>query len=136
MSEEVFYRPEEVAREKRTLPAAFYNLAKILVGRSLSGHVFVPIRSMQYLAILDGQEFIFVDGAGNRSIEISWCNFMPSTRNSLEDAVPFEAVYYSPQAHETMKRLQGDFSRALEACASKQAKPEGRAKVIRLKASA
>lgn len=133
MSEETFYRPEEFSTEARTLPAPLYNMARVLVGKSASGHVFVPVRSMQYLAVLDMEEFIFIDGAGNRTIEISWRKFRPGTRNALTDAVPFEAVYYSPQAKLTMKRLQGDFAKALDAYASRQEMPEGTAKVIGLK---
>ncbi len=138
MNEEVFYRPEIFSSEERTLPAALYNLAKIMIGKSASGHVFVPVRSMQYLAVLDDEEFIFVDGAGNRTIAISWRHFRPRARNSLDDAVPYEAIYYSPEAVSIMGRLQGDFARALEILASRQAKPGEKAKVIvmRPKASA
>lgn len=131
MSEEIFYRPDEAfSREERTLPAELYNLARLMVARN-TGPVFVPIRSMQYLAILDSEEFIFVDGTGNRTIAISWHRFRPGSRSALSDAVPYEAVYYFPEAVQTMKRLQGDFAKALDALASKQEPPSIDAKVIR-----
>lgn len=133
MTEEVFYRPEACSTETRTLPAELYNRARLLVMRSQSAHVFVPIRSMQYLAVLDRDEFIFVDGAGRRIIEIAWQGFRPGNRNALDAPVPYEIVYYSPEAIQTMKRLQGDFSNALDSYASKQETSEAHAKVIELK---
>ncbi|HQT25357.1 MAG TPA: hypothetical protein PLK99_02010 [Burkholderiales bacterium] len=136
MSEETFFRPDEFSREERTLPAALYNLARLLIGKSESGHVFIPIRSMQYLAVLDMEEFIFVNGAGNRTIAVAWRRFRPDMRNALNEVVPFEAVYYSPEAVFVMKRLQGDFTKALNAFASRQEKPQGKAKVISLRPKA
>ena len=56
------YRDQEIARETRNLPAPTYNLAITLLARSRDGCLFVPIRSLQYLAILDADEFVFVDG--------------------------------------------------------------------------
>jgi hypothetical protein len=133
MTEESFYRPDEFSREAHTLPAGLYNRARLLVMRSESGHVFVPIRSMQYLAVLDMEEFIFVDGAGSRIIELSWQRFRPGSRNTLDDPVPYEIVYYSQGAIQTMKRLQSDFSKALDALTSKQEPLQQQAKVIPLK---
>jgi hypothetical protein len=56
------YRDLEVKREHRQLPAETYNLALTLLARSTSGNLFIPIRSMQYLAILDAEEWVFLDG--------------------------------------------------------------------------
>ena len=111
--EETFYRPDECSRESRTLPAETYNLAHLLLARAANGCVFVPIRAMQYLAMLDGEEFIFVDREGRRMIEVAWRNFHPGQRNALDEPVAYEAVYYSEQAKEMMKRLQAEFSKAL-----------------------
>jgi hypothetical protein len=113
--EETFYRPPELAREARTLPAATYNLAHALLARATRGSVFVPIRAMQFLAVVDAQEFIFVDREGRRLIEIAWHAFRPQLRSALADPVPYEAIYYSPTAAQTMQRLQGEFYRALVA---------------------
>jgi hypothetical protein len=111
--EETFYRPTELAREARTLPAETYNLAHMLLRRAARGCVFVPIRSMQYLAVLDREEFIFVDREGRRTIEIAWQCFHPGGRAALDAPVSYAAVYYATHAPETMRRLQGDFLRAL-----------------------
>jgi hypothetical protein len=110
--EETFYRPAEVARAARTLPAATYNLAHGLLARGGSC-VFVPIRSMQYLAVLDAEEFIFVDREGGRRIEIAWQRFRPQARTALDEPVAYEAVYYSATGEQTMARLQGEFHKAL-----------------------
>ena len=111
--EETFYRPPEVQRETRTLPADTYNRARLLLGRCGSGCLFVPIRSMQYLAVLDAEEFIFVDREGGRMIGIAWQRFKPQSRHSLDEPVAYEAVYYTAKGEETMRRLQGEFHRAL-----------------------
>lgn len=130
-TEETFYRPPELSREPRTLPALTYNLAHVLFKRAASGCLFVPIRSMQFLAVLDGEEFIFVDHEGGRKIELAWQHFVPQGRDSLEAPVPYEAVYYSSSAAETMKRIQGEFHKALHGV-EKKSVPCGRARVIPL----
>ena len=55
------HRGPEVWRERRSMPAATYNLARTLQMRSPQGVAFVPIRSLQVLAIVDRHEFVFVD---------------------------------------------------------------------------
>jgi hypothetical protein len=111
--EETFYRRDEVAREPRALPAATYNLAHVLLARATSGCLFVPIRSMQYLAVLDNEEFIFVDREGGRMIEIAWQHFRPRERTALDEPVAYEAVYYSASGAQIMARLQSEFHKAL-----------------------
>ena len=129
--EETFYRPPELSRETRTLPAETYNLAHVLFKRTSTGCLFVPIRSMQFLAILDGEEFIFVDREGRRMIELAWQHFAPQERSSLEEPVSYEAVYYSPAATEIMRRIQGEFHKALRDLEQKSVLG-GRARVIPL----
>jgi hypothetical protein len=111
--EETFYRRDEVAREPRTLPAATYNLAHVLLAHAATGCLFVPIRSMQYLAVLDNEEFIFVDREGGHMIEIAWQHFRPGERSALDSPVAYEAAYYSAVASQIMPRLQGEFHKAL-----------------------
>jgi len=111
---ETFYRRTETSRELRTLPAETYNLAHLLLVHAGGECVFVPIRTMQYLAVIDRDEFIFVDREQRRWIEIAWQRFHPGERRALDAPVPYEAVYYSPAARETMKRLQGEFLKALQ----------------------
>jgi hypothetical protein len=129
--EETFYRPSELSREPRTLPAETYNLAHLLLKRAAGGCLFVPIRSMQFLAVVDGEEFIFVDREGKRMIELAWQRFAPQARQSLDQPVSYEAVYYSPAGAEIMRRIQGEFHRALHGLEQKSVHG-GQARVIPL----
>ena len=116
--EERFYREPEIARLPAFLPAAIYNLAHTLLARA-GNCLFVPIRSMQYMAVLDAEEFIFVDSQNKAWIELAWQHFRPQARTALDERVPFELVHYLPQAAETMKRLPGEFHLALQLLAGR-----------------
>jgi len=125
------YRDPELAREPLFLPAATYNLALSLLSRSMTGCLFVPIRAMQYLAILDAEEFVFLDGEHKCWIDIAWQNFRPQQRSSLTEPVAYEAVYYNRNAKETMKRMLGEFPSALKTLAAKDS-PSTTARIIKL----
>lgn len=127
------YRDSEVASEPRSLPAATYNLAHTLLARSPNGCLFVPIRAMQYLAILDAEEFVFLDGERKCWIDIAWQGFRPQTRTSLDEPVPYQAVYYQPDAVQIMTRLQAELPRALADLATK-GRFDGSARVIKFPA--
>jgi len=114
------YRDLEVKREPRQLPADTYNLALTLLARSPAGNLFIPIRSMQYLAILDTEELVFLDGVHKCWIDIAWRNFRPQSRNSLEDPVSYDAVYYTTEAAQIMSRLQRELFLALQQLAGKE----------------
>jgi len=128
--EESFYREQEIARLPAFLPAATYNLAHTLLSHA-GACLFVPIRSMQYMAVLDAEEFIFVDSQNKATVEMAWQNFRPQARASLDERVPFEVVHYLPQAETTMKRLPAEFHAALLLLAERQ-KPAAPATVISL----
>lgn len=128
------YRDIALASENRTLPAATYNLAVALLARAPAGYLFVPIRSMQYLAILDNEEFMFIDGERKCWIDIAWQHFKPQQRESLEDPVTYEAVYYRPESAGLMRRLQTEFPLALRSLAGKE-KLHGPARVLKFPAS-
>lgn len=113
------YRDQELSRESRHLPAATYNLAIKLLAQSPTGNVFLPIRTMQYLAILDAHEFVFIDGEKKSLIDIAWQNFHPQRRNSLDEPVEYEAAYYYEHSRDLMNRLQGEFHKALLATVGK-----------------
>lgn len=116
--EERFYREQEIARLKAFLPAPTYNLAHTLLARA-GKCLFVPIRSMQYLAVLDAEEIIFVDSQNRAWVELAWQHFRPQVRTALDEPVPFEIVYYLPQAPATMKRLPAEFHQALQVLAAR-----------------
>ncbi len=65
------YRNAIHTQETRTLPADVYNLALTLWHRTQPHTLFVPIRPMQYLAILDDEEWIFLDGARKCWVDIA-----------------------------------------------------------------
>jgi hypothetical protein len=127
------YRDQELRSELRQLPAETYNAALILLRQNSAGNVFVPIRSMQYLAIIDNEEIVFVDSIRKSRVAIAWTDFRPQERSGLNDAVSYVARYYNPDAQKIMQRLQGEFLTALRTLRSRQAKPEI-AKVIMLSA--
>lgn len=118
---EIFFRPEETSRERVTLPAALYNRCRLLLARCPRPHVFVPIRSMQYQAVIDSDEIIFVDnqgyavrdGRGGRLIVLAWQVAPDNTRESLTEPVPIEIVYYGCETHDTHRRLMSEFPKAL-----------------------
>lgn len=127
------YRDQELACEQRQLPAATYNLALTLLARCPSGNLFVPIRAMQYLAILDAEEWVFLDGERKCWVDIAWRHFKPQLRASLDDPVEYEAVYYQATARDLMFRLQAELPRALQELA-KKGRIEGPARVLKFPA--
>lgn len=106
------HRGEPCARETRHLPAELYNLAHTLLARA-SSPLFVPIRSMQVLAVLDAEEFVFVDGVRRNRIEIAWREFAPRARSALDAPVPYLMVRYTPESGRLLARLQSEFGAAL-----------------------
>jgi hypothetical protein len=120
---ETFFLPMEVERRPWSVPAAIYNLYRALLNRSETGHVFVPVRSMQFLAVMDKKEIVFVDSQsyavskdeGGRLILIAWQFSHPHDRDSLSDAMPCEVVFYERKNADTQLRLIAEFRHALEA---------------------
>lgn len=120
------YRPESFEREPplhqsaSALPAATYNLTRILLADSGAGCVFVPIRRMQYLAVVDAQEIIFVDSQYKRWVEVAWQGFRPQARLALDEPVAYQALFYTPGGAETQRRLQAEFHPALALLAARR----------------
>lgn len=129
--EETFYRPTEISRERRTLPAEVYNLSRVLLKRASHGCLFVPLRNLQVLAVLDDAEIIFVDREGRRNIDLAWQSFAPQDRASLEEAVSYEVVYYTQAAAEIMRRVQMEFHQALRDLEQKEVNV-GPARIVKL----
>ena len=128
------FRGEALARERRNMPAATYNLARLLQARSPRGVAFVPIRSMQVLAVLDAEEFVFLDGQTRCWAIVSWTHFATHDRASLDDPVAFDCIRFEADAAETMQRLPREFHLALQALAAKQ-HVDGPARVLHLPVS-
>lgn len=123
---ETFFRPEERARERLTIPAVLYNLCRLVLGRSDGEHVFVPVRSMQFQAVIGRDEVIFVDsqdyavqdGEGGRLICLAWVFRHDAGRDDLTEPAPIELVYFREDTRELHGRLVGEFGRALRRCAA------------------
>ncbi len=128
------YREPEINRESRQLPATTYNLAITLLARCATKNLFVPIRSMQYMAIIDAEEFVFIDGERKCWIDISWQNFKPQARDALDQPVEYNAVFYRDGLSEIMTRLQSEFPIALQGLVKKD-RLDGPARVIKFKKS-
>ena len=127
------YRDQAIHRETRKLPADTYNLARSLQARSTSGVAFVPIRSMQVLAILDRDEFVFLDSQYKTWAMVAWQCFRSDERETLEDPVSYELACYDKNGLEAMKRLPREFHQALQALASKD-RIDGPARVLKFEA--
>lgn len=123
------YRTPPLSCDNRHLPAANYNLMHGLFARS-PGAVFVPIRPMQYLAIIDAEEVIFVDHLNKSEVEIAWRGFRPQSRQGIGEPVPYECCLYRLKGRETMGRLQGEFLRAMQGLAAKDL-PASPARVLK-----
>lgn len=112
-SQETFERGQPLAQVESALPAATYNLTRILLANSARDCVFVPIRAMQYMAVIDREEIIFVDSQYKRWVEVAWRAFQPRERAGLEDPVVYRAVFYTPEGADLQRRLQAEFHKAL-----------------------
>ena len=113
------YRDEEISRESRELLADTYNLAITLLARSGDRHLFVPIRSMQYMAIVDAEEFVFIDGERKCWVDIAWQNFQRRKRTALDQPITYDAVCYRENLSEIMTRVQSEFPLALRTLINK-----------------
>ena len=119
---EVFFRPPEVTRQPSALPADLHRAVQRLLARSPTGCVFVPIRSMQYIGVIDRAEIVFVDSQayahqgeqGGRLIVIAWQPRPAPERASLAEPVPRDVVFYERNLADVQRRLVGEFGRALQ----------------------
>lgn len=114
------HRDQELFSESRHLPAEIYNTAHTLLAQSEADCVFIPIRSMQFLAIIDAEEIVFVPGDFRNIVAIAWTDFRPNQRSALHDPVPYIVRHYRTDGVELMRQLQTDFSQALQTFYAKQ----------------
>ena len=118
-----FFTPDEFFCKQGRLLSQTFNLAHVLLNRSQAEHLFVPIRSMQYLAIIEQETFWFVDSLayavrnneGGRLITISWHpQINASERNDLTQHVNCRVTYYGKDMSEVQNRLCGEFFQAMQ----------------------
>ena len=119
---ETFFLPKEVERKQWSVPAKIYNLYRALQQRNHTGHVFVPIRTLQFMAVLDKSEIVFVDSQsyavsrdeGGRLILVAWKFADLTDRDALTDPVPCEIVFYEQDNSDLQLRLVSEFRQAME----------------------
>lgn len=122
MTTETFFLPREVARTNWSTPADIYNLYRTLLIRNSNQPVFVPIRNMQFMAILDQHEIVFVDSqsyavsgdTGGRMILLAWQYNQLQDRDSLDKPVPCEVISYELDNSEIQIRLVLEFRQAMK----------------------
>ncbi|MEW6133844.1 MAG: hypothetical protein AB1591_11895 [Pseudomonadota bacterium] len=113
------YREAPILRETRHLPAEVYNLARLLLAHSGRPCAFVPIRSMQYLAVIDQEEIVFVDRERPYLVQIAWQGFRRRERNALDERVEFDVAFYTADSLGIMARLMSEFPPAMRSMADK-----------------
>ena len=119
---ETFFIPEEVGRERASLSAETFNLYRLLLSRGGQDYFFVPIRSMQFLAIITNDEILFVDsqdyavkdGEGGRLVVLSWQTEGAGRRSALDEPVQIEVIYYKHNAESIQSRLMSEFPSAMK----------------------
>jgi hypothetical protein len=119
---ETFFRPEELAWERLTIPAALYNQVRLMLTRCQYERIFVPVRSMQFQAVIDEEEVIFVDnlayavrdGEGGKLIRLAWKFRRDQAREDLNEPAPIDLIYYDEKSRELHTRLIGEFKKALD----------------------
>jgi hypothetical protein len=125
---ETFFRPAELLRESLTIPAVLYNRCRLLLARSELPYLFVPIRSMQFMAVINRHEIIFIDhqggytvedGKGGRLIALAWQFSTEEPRGSLNEPVKMELVHYREDVKALHQRIMSEFPSVLEQLSEK-----------------
>ncbi len=117
-----FFTPDEFFCQKSRLLSKTYNLAHVLLNRSEASHLFIPIRSLQYLAIIESNAFWFVDSLayavrgdeGGRLIRVSWEPVIHAgQRESLTENMECRVIFYGDDMSEIQNRLNSEFYQSM-----------------------
>ncbi len=117
-----FFTPDEFFCQESRLLSKTYNLAHVLLKRSQSDYIFVPIRPLQYLAILEKNAFWFVDSLdyavrgdeGGRLIRISWHPLLHANqREGLTQNMDFRIIFYGKDMSEIQNRLNNELYQSM-----------------------
>ena len=118
-----FFTPDMFFCQQTRLLSQTYNLAHILLKRSQSNHLFIPLRSLQYLAIIEKNTFWFVDSLayavrgdeGGRLIRISWHPLIGlNQREGRNQKMDCGVVFYGDDMHEIQSRLNHEFHQSMQ----------------------
>ena len=117
-----FFTPDEFSCQETRLLSQTYNLAHVLLNRSQSSHLFIPIRSLQYLAIIEKDNFWFVDSLayavrgdeGGRLIRVSWHPLLSANeRDGLTQNMDCRVIFNGEDMSEIQKRLNSEFYQSM-----------------------
>ncbi|MEW6612301.1 MAG: hypothetical protein ACOY5C_07445 [Pseudomonadota bacterium] len=126
-------RPPVWAERPGRVASWIYNKAHLLLARQ-EAPVYVPLRYISLMAILDPHEWVFCDYIGGRVAVTVWHHFDPHVRQSLEEPVPCRMDLFGPEGEAVLKRLPMEFARGLDAALAKLPHA-GEAAVVPLKRS-
>lgn len=138
---EVFFRPEETGRETSRIRADLFGYCRKALARSVTDCAFVPVRSMQLLAVVTHNEVVFVDnlnyavheGRGGRLIMLAWDLSRSGQRDSLDEPVPVEIVLFHDSSLDLHNRLISEFPGALQTLEKYERSHHGHAEIIPFK---
>jgi hypothetical protein len=117
-----FFTPDEFFCLETRLLSQTYNLAHVLLNRSQSSYLFIPVRSLQYLAIIEKNAFWFVDSLayavrgdeGGRLIRVSWHPLTSAReREGLTQNMDCRVIFYGEDMSEIQKRLNSEFYQSM-----------------------
>jgi len=120
---ETFIRPVELSRESLRLGSSIFNAYRLLISRDTGGFVFLPLRNIQFQAIVSPDEILFVDSfgpyhsdikTGGRCISFAWQFTDIRQRNSITHPADYEFVRYCEHSDVDNNRLVTELSLALE----------------------
>ena len=131
---QTFFRPEGVAREQVNIRADLFNRCRLALNHSNTDCAFIPIRSMQFQAVISRDEIIYVDnqgyrvqdGQGGRLIVLAWNLATADRRESITDPVPIEIIYFHENLRDIQRRLISEFPAALSRHEEKEHSHEDR----------
>lgn len=121
---ETFICPAPLAKKNGPLAGAIINRCRVLRIRAGAPHAFVPIRSMQFQAVIARGEVLFVDhqggyaledGIGGRLVALAWRFPESIDRPSLDRMIPVETEYFRADGAILERRILSEFPRALAA---------------------
>ncbi|NNG12383.1 MAG: hypothetical protein HKM88_03950, partial [Halobacteria archaeon] len=102
--------------------ADLFNRCRRALASSVTDCAFVPVRSMQLLAVITRDEVMFVDnlnyavrdGRGGRLIMLAWDLSKGGQRDSLTGPIPVEIIYFHEHTRDLHARLMSEFPPALD----------------------
>lgn len=119
---QTFFTPDKFFCMQSRLSSKTYNLAYTLLHRSQQSHIFIAIRSLQYLAIIEKNAFWFVDSLayavkgneGGRLIRVSWHPILPSSqRTSLNENMDCRVYFYAEDMMPIQNRLNHELYQSM-----------------------